>query len=83
MKVTKISNGTCGKSFTQAGNLRKHIKTVHEGHKNHKCNSSEKSFSQRSNLKTQIQIVHDGHNDHNCGHCGKYFTQFSKVRQIV
>ena len=33
------------KSFTQACNLRKHIKTIHEGHKDYKCEFCEKSFS--------------------------------------
>ena len=45
MKVTKISNMTCGKLFSYAGNMRRHIKTVHEGDKDFKCDSCEKSFT--------------------------------------
>ena len=28
---------SCGKSFSQAGKLKRHIHTIHEGHKDHKC----------------------------------------------
>ena len=44
---------SCVKSFTQAGNLRVHIKTVHEGHtSDYKCDSCDK-----------------GHKDHKCDSC--------------
>ena len=41
-KVKKFKCYSCGKSFTQAGNLRVHIKTVHEGHSNFECDSCDK-----------------------------------------
>ena len=30
---------SCGKIFSTAGNLKKHIEEIHEGRKNHKCES--------------------------------------------
>ena len=47
----------CARSFSQAGNLKRHIHTAHEGHKDHKC----ESFSKRGTLKTQIYTVHKKH----------------------
>ena len=31
----------CGKSFTQKGGLKRHIDTIHKGHKDYKCDSLE------------------------------------------
>ena len=45
---------SCGKLFSEAGYLKKHIRTVHEGHKDHKCESCDKSFSQAGFLKRHI-----------------------------
>ena len=49
---------SCGKSFSQAGYLKKHIHTVHEGLKDHKCEFCGKSFSEAGTLKKHIQTVH-------------------------
>ena len=50
---------SCGKSFTQLGNMKNHIKTVHEGQINYKCDSCEKSFAQSGNLKKHIKTIHE------------------------
>ena len=34
--TTDLKCESCGKSFSQAGDLKKHIHTIHEGHKNYK-----------------------------------------------
>ena len=49
---------SCGKSFSQAGNLKRHSLIVHEGRKDHKCEFCSKSFPQAQNLKMHIQTVH-------------------------
>ena len=53
MKATKKC-GSCGKSFSERGKLKKHIHTVHEGHKDYKCESCGKSFSTSGDLKRHI-----------------------------
>ena len=35
---------SCGKSFTESGNLKKHM-LIHEGKRNYKCDSCGKSFT--------------------------------------
>ena len=75
MNVKKITNvilfkkifkcDSFGKSFTQAGNLRVHIKTVQEGEKDFTCESCEKSFTQVDSLKGHIRNIHKGHKSEN------------------
>ena len=66
MKVTKITNVnlvvnhfSCGKSLSSEQNLKKHIYTVHEGHKDYKCESCCKSFPDGGKLKRHIKRVHE------------------------
>ena len=39
--------------------LKKHIYTIHEGHKDFKCESCKKLFSKAGNLKKHIRRVHE------------------------
>ena len=52
---------SCGKSFTRAQHLKKHIHTVHEGRKDYKCDSCNKLFSHAHHLKKHINTNHLGH----------------------
>ena len=62
MNVTKISNV---KLFTHVGNVRRHIKTVNEGHKDFKCKSCEKSFTSAGSVRGHIKNIHKGHKHFN------------------
>ena len=69
--------------------MKQHVHTVHEGHKDYKCDTCGKSFTQTKSLKTHIHNVHvlekhihvlpkehsDEQNSYNatCYLCGKSF----------
>ena len=50
---------SCGKPFTKSGDLKKHIKTIHEGQRNYKCDFCGKSFTQSGRLKRHIKALHE------------------------
>ena len=58
-------------AFSVAAKLKRHINSVHDGQKDHKCDSCEKSFSEAWLLKKHINSVHNGERDHKCDSCGK------------
>ena len=58
MMATKITNVNLV-SFSDAGDLKRHIHTVHEGHKDHKCEFCGKSFATAHSLKTHIITIHE------------------------
>ena len=56
--ITKYKCNYCAKSYTESGNLKRHIKTVHLGQSNYKCDSLGKSFTTSEYLKTYIKTIH-------------------------
>ena len=80
MKDEKITNAfkihkcdSCGKSFSMAGLLNRHTRSVHNNI-NYKCDICEKSFSETGNLKRHFRSVHDLIKDQKCDYCAKYFS---------
>ena len=68
---------SCGKSFTEARNLRNHIRNVHEGQKDYKCDTCEKEFTTKQRLILHIKCVHG----HKCQHCEKTSTTLSILKR--
>ena len=48
----------CCQEKKMAKNLKKHINTIHLGHKDYKCEFCGKSFSEGRTLKNHTHIVH-------------------------
>ena len=58
--------------------MRRHIKTVHEGHKDFKCKSCIKPFTLAGCLRGHIKNIHKGHkhfNFSNVTHVENYWYQ--------
>ena len=66
-----------------ASNLKKHIHTVHEGHKDYKCDSCGKSFTTLHILEKHLHIVHDGYKDHKCEFCDQSFSQAGYLKTHI
>ena len=73
----------CGKSFSQAGVLKRHIDTVHERHKFYKCEICGKSFSQSGVLKKHINKIHKYNDEFKWAemNSNSYQTQHSSVQK--
>ena len=74
---------SCEKSFAASANLKRHIKTVHEGQMDYKCVSCGKSFTQSGNLKNHIKTIHEGQKNYTCPHCKQAFYQKSNFERHV
>ena len=48
----------CGKKFTEKGNMKKHLSTVHSDVKSFQCGVCSKTFTQKGNLKAHLNKVH-------------------------
>ena len=67
--------------FGRAADLKKHIRYVHEGVKNHKCEKCGKAFTKPGELKIHISSVHEGVKNHKCNICGKTFSQAGNLNK--
>ena len=71
----------CGKSFKEAGNLRRHKDTVHEKLRNFSCQDCGKSFGEAGNLRRHKETVHDKVKNFYCKDCGKAFGEAGNLRR--
>ena len=62
--------------------LKKHIQIVHEGQKNHTCETCGKEFAQKCDLKKHFKTIHEGEKV-KCEICGKQFTQLTYLRTHI
>ena len=63
----------CNKSYSNAYNLTKHQRAVHE-HVRHPCSVCSKTFSCASNLKRHVREAQEGtRSEFECNECGKVF----------
>ncbi|MEE6501242.1 hypothetical protein FKM82_004113 [Ascaphus truei] len=64
---------TCGKVFSEASSLRRHMR-IHKGVKPYVCHLCGKAFTQCNQLKTHVR-THTGEKPYQCKMCEKGFAQ--------
>ncbi|XP_036337607.1 zinc finger protein 317 isoform X2 [Rhagoletis pomonella] len=69
----------CTKVCNNAGNLRTHVRTVHERAKDYACHYCDLSFAKPDTLKYH-EMRHTGEKPNVCHECGKRFTQPAALR---
>ncbi|XP_016003408.2 DNA-binding protein Ikaros isoform X9 [Rousettus aegyptiacus] len=71
--------GQCGASFTQKGNLLRHIK-LHSGEKPFKCHLCNYACRRRDALTGHLR-THSVGKPHKCGYCGRSYKQRSSLEE--
>ena len=71
----------CGRGFTQAGNLGKHMKTLHSKIKPFKCQDCGKDFAVKQELTRHFSRIHSSDKPHECKECGKRYAIYSDLTQ--
>ena len=71
--------GPCSAEFQQRSDLRRHIASVHEKIKPHKCPTCGKQFKFKFNMVTHISTVHEGKKPYACSSCDASFAQKSNL----
>ena len=61
------------KAIFDKGGLKRHLKTVHEGVKDHKCEHCGKEYTEKKSLRTHIKRDHENVREEQCTQCGKLF----------
>ena len=64
-------------------NLNRHIRLVHEGQKDHKCDICGKLYSGAVTLIRHKQSVHEGKKNHTCDTCGNCFSQNASLKRHI
>lgn len=73
-KIQRNTCKICGHCFAQTADLRKHIRTVHEGRRDFKSDKCNKSFGERGNLKKHERSVHLKERPFSCSQCQSSFA---------
>jgi hypothetical protein len=63
----------CAAAFGREGNMRKHVRSVHEKRKDHACTHCSSAVGTASSLTTHVRTVHEKRKDHACPHCAAAF----------
>ena len=73
----------CDKTFIIAGQLKQHIKIVHDLETPYKCNECNQKFSKSGNLKTHIKHRHNDDRLFECKQCYESFNTANFLKKHV
>ena len=76
LRMLRNTCSTCGHCFAQSADLRKHIRTVHEGQRPFACDLCSKRFGEKGNLRKHRRSVHLNERPFQCtnANCGASFA---------
>ena len=65
--------------------MRRHLRRVHEGKKDYKCEKCNAAFTEKRRLKSHLQYVHDKNQNmnHKCNYCEKSFILPSMLKNHI
>ena len=78
-KRTQHECDVCEKRFTQASNLKRHMR-IHTNERPYECDVCEKAFRESGHLKTHMRI-HTKEKPYECDVCDKAFRQSGHLKK--
>ena len=74
-KLKNFKCTSCDKSFTENGNLKRHVTTLHgkEKNKHYKCFQCDKSYAWKGDFVQHVKVVHE-EKRYICNLCDKAFS---------
>ncbi|XP_035660912.1 zinc finger protein 233-like [Branchiostoma floridae] len=78
-KVLRMRCEVCGRQFSRADNLARHMH-IHTGEKPYRCVECSRQFSRRDHLKTHM-LTHMGEKPYKCEECSRQFSQHSGLQK--
>ena len=71
----------CNRLFSLPANLKRHIKLLHDGSKNEKCNACDANFSHKTELKIHLRKTH--HKHYKCEICQMSFALKGDLKKHI
>ncbi|KAA8497013.1 Transcription factor hamlet [Porphyridium purpureum] len=73
----------CDKVFSRSRDLKRHIRTVHEGDQPYACERCLRKFAQLSHLRVHVLGVHEKRRDFQCTSCEATFSVLSNWKRHI
>ena len=69
--------------FFLKADMRRHVESVHEGKRPHKCNVCGKSFTEKKFMLKHIDTVHEGNKPFKCESCERTFAHKGNMKKHI
>ena len=81
--ATCAHSGRCFRGACCVGNMNKHVRTVHEKRRDHKCPHCAAAFGTADHLTRHVHAVHEQRRDHACLHCAAAYGTLGGLTRHV
>ena len=75
--------GQCGKYFSEAYNLKRHIRRIHDGQRDYECKSCDKSFFEEYDLKRHIRRNHEDDDKDSKADADQAMSGHEKIKEHI